>query len=268
MNSNVIKEESSRMFDKSNVWQALSEKNAIVQTSETGAPLPAKVGRTYFNFTKTFDERASNKEIYDGVCQSTIKSFVSGVDGIVIAHGQTGSGKTFTMQGTGSTINSKIHGGMIQMSAFDIFTHISSCPQCVFTVRVSIFELYKQEICDLLSNQVISSRLDPKTKCLVDATERVVTDYKDFIDLLSLTNERRQVRRTEMNENSSRSHVLYRISLERKNDIAASSEERKQFKPFISTLYLVDLAGTDSSMRFASKVKGDQQKEANSINKR
>ena len=95
----------------------------------------------------------------------------------------------------------------------DIFHHISNGHEFSFTVRVSVFELYKEEVYDLLSGKVISSRQDPKTRHLIDVTEKRVADYKSFVQLVSEANEGRKVRETNMNKNSSRSHVFYKISL-------------------------------------------------------
>lgn len=59
-----------------------------------------------------------------------------------------------------------------------------------------------------------------------------------------------------MNENSSRSHFLIFLNLERKNQIDFSTQK--------STLCIVDLAGSERLDR--TEVKGEGLKEANSIN--
>jgi centromeric protein E len=254
-------------------WTVLNDKNAVVQTANTGNPLPAKKGRTYFNYTKTFDGEASNGQVYDGICQKTVSALVQGINGTIIAYGQTGSGKSHTMQGGNSSET-----GMIHMAALDIFNQIESCPQRTFVVCVSMFELYNQEINDLLSNETISSLQDPKTRMLVDASEKIVVDYASFVNLFDSCNEGRKLRNTDMNKKSSRSHTIYRITVESRPVTDSSKEPLNDDKMCRSTLYLVDLAGSDTSkgtMTKKSNMLNSNQKEekklqleANHINKR
>ena len=245
------------MFDNVISWKTITEKNAVVQLGNKGQPLPAKNGRTFFNYTRSFDGQASNREIYDGVCQKTVQSFLKGTNGIIMTYGQTGSGKTYTMEG--SYIDDERE-GVLQMSARDIFQYIETCNETA-SVHVSVFELYNQEINDLIANESISSLQDPKTRMLVDLSEDIIPDFSSFLYLIDMINQRRKVRCTDMSQNSSRSHLIYKISFHNKsNDQSVDS-----------TLFLVDLAGSDSSLRFVKKVKGGQQKqqnEANYINKR
>ena len=248
-------------------WKAIKHEHSIIQTTYDGVPLPAKAGRTIFNYTRTFDGISSNGQIYDAVCEKTVDSFSKGVNGIIIAYGQTGSGKTFTMEGGESGMDGRIDEGIIEMTAADIFKNIEDCPDRTYIVQVSMFEMHDKEIRDLLVNQNISSRLDPKTKQLVDTCKRTVTDYIEFMELISLGNERRKVRKTDMNYESSRSHRIVSITLESRTERYLSKEQNNA-KTFKSTLYLVDLAGSSSSLRSESRAQGSQQMEANQINKR
>ena len=252
----------STLYSNANHWKVIQDKHAVVQTTNRGSPLPAKAGRTFFKYTRAFDGGVSNSKVYDSVCQNAVQSFLQGINSSIIAFGQTGSGKTFTMHGGQTAITNEIQDGIIQMAGLDIFDHLRNLPQNEYTVRLSMFEIYNHEIHDLLTNTIVSSRQDPRSKLLLDVSEQIVTDFSSFIDLIDLGNERRITRKTHLNNNSSRSHVICSLSLE------FMGSARSSLSPFESNLYMVDLAGSDSSLRNKKKVDGQQQNEANYINKR
>ncbi len=251
-----------------NYWRAIQSKNVVVQTTKTGVPLSAKNGKTYFTFTKSFDVHSSNKEVYTNICQNTVNCFLRGINGAIIVYGQSASGKTFTSFGSESNLQGMRNMGMnyieqngvIQMAAMDIFEHVrkTSCHQNI-AIFMSMFEIYNQDTNDLLTNATISSRQDPKTRMLVDAHEKQVSNFNDFITLLDIGNQNRKVRKTDLNNNSSRSHVIVKLTMEAK---AANGN------PIRSHIVMIDLAGSDSSLRNKGKVESQQQNEANYINKR
>lgn len=244
-----------------NYWRAIQSKNAVVQTTKTGVPLTSKNGKTHFTFTKSFDVHSSNREVYTNICQNTVNCFLRGINGAIIVYGQSASGKTFTMQGMRKMgMNNIEQKGVIQMAAMDIFEHVRkrSCQQNI-SIFMSMFEVYNQDTNDLFTNATISSRQDPKTRMLVDAHEKQVSNFNDFITLLDIGNQNRKVRKTDLNDNSSRSHVIVKLTMEA---IAANG------KPIRSHIFMIDLAGSDSSLRNKEKVESQQQNEANYINKR
>ena len=52
---------------------------------------------TPFEFTKVFDERATNQDIFEQQVQPLVKQLMNGYNCTVIAYGQSASGKTSTM---------------------------------------------------------------------------------------------------------------------------------------------------------------------------
>ena len=104
----------------------------------------------------------------------------------------------------------------------------------------------------------------------VDSSEEFVTDYPGMIDLFNIADSKRIVRRTEMNDMSSRSHAIYRITLEKK-DLDINVDEGKDDEAVqVSTLNILDLAGFDSvqTVQTSAKNLNETQKEGININKR
>lgn len=62
-------------------------------------------------FSRTFDEDATQNEVYETVAVKIVKRFVDGYNGTIFAYGQTSTGKTYTMEGD---INNAAEKGLIQ----------------------------------------------------------------------------------------------------------------------------------------------------------
>ena len=254
-------------------WKVKGE-NICVQTTNTGESLPKKVGRTYFKYDRVFDEDASTREVYEEGGRHLVHSFVDGISGSLIVFGQTSAGKTYTMQGKGSVMEgAALKEGIIHMAIQDLFSALATRPNSAFLLRVSAIEVYNEEVRDLLSpsqGKKAESRYDSKMGMSVDTVEEFATDFDSMIDLIDTAEKNRVVKSTKMNNKSSRSHVVFKIKLEKK-DIADPTTDPDNNEDLdvvqISTLNLVDLAGSDTISR-SEKYHDDTQKEARNINKR
>ena len=140
-----------------------------------------------------------------------------------MAYGQTGSGKTFSM-GTNYNEND-VNCGIIPRAVNDIFEQINSKDEWDFKVTVAFMELYKEQLFDLLSKK-------PRNQCIVDIREDVrgikivglsevpVTNTQETLKCLSDGSLCRATGATAMNQQSSRSHAIFTISIhqQKKND--------------------------------------------------
>eukprot|EP00980_Cylindrotheca_fusiformis_P021197 scaffold8150_cov118-Cylindrotheca_fusiformis.AAC.6 len=263
--------------DKQRVWKVLPQYSSIAQTTKDGKPVSERVtGRTFFTFDKTFGEDVDTAHVYDNVAKSIVSSAVGGLNGTIFAYGQTSSGKTYTMQGCG-TIEDGSHaeGGVVHMAAKDIFSHITSQQDRVFLVRASFLEIYNEEVRDLLSttSQTLHIREDPRRGVFVQSVEEIVTDFESLLKILFKGEKSRQIASTGMNERSSRSHTIFRITIESRKRGADEDHEDKENGNSpedgavrVSTLNLVDLAGSESVRHTGAT--GDRQKEGGMINQR
>jgi centromeric protein E len=265
---------------KERIWKVLPKYSSVTQTTRDGKPLCERItGRTFFTFDKTFGEDADNRQVYKSVAKDIVASVVQGLNGTIFAYGQTSSGKTYTMQGPGSLEEGLIEGkegGLVHMAAKDIFSRIRELPERLFLVRVSFLEIYNEEIRDLLgtSNQTLQIREDPRRGVFVQAEEEIVTDFESLLRILVRGDKSRTFAATGMNERSSRSHTILRVTIEsREKDIADDSNDNHQSRVpsgdgavRISTLNLVDLAGSESVRHTGAT--GERQKEGGLINQR
>lgn len=256
-------------------WKVEKDK-CCVQTTNTGESLPRKNGKTHFTFDRVFDENKTTKDIYDQSCRDLVKDFVKGVSGSVMLYGQTGTGKTFTMQGMGK-LRDRNTGteGVIHMAIKDVFDELSNQLDNSFLIRMSAIEIYNEEVRDLFlpshQQSKVATRYDSNCGLIVEANERFVTNIEEVIEALSEVDENRVYKETEMNKHSSRSHVVFRFTLEKmigKDGLRKSESILKDGQNLqVSTLSLIDLAGSDAS-RLTSNKANDIKKEGSSINKR
>ena len=303
LNSKETTTESLSSSTASRVWRVLKKHNSVTQTTNEGKPLAERIlNRTFFTFDRTFGENVSTHEVYNDVAKGLVDSVVNGLNGTIFAYGQTSSGKTFTMQGsggyggmikTGTPLKRKETPGIVHMAARDIFKHIEQERNRVFLLRVSFIEIYNEEVRDLLVSgmkepTVLTVREDPRRGVFVNANENIVTSFTGLLDTLFAGEKNRSVAATQMNERSSRSHTIFRITVEsrkisrtKKSDDGISDcesdEEDNDYDitdetdqddgaVLISTLNLVDLAGSESVRHTGAT--GDRMKEGAKINQR
>ena len=266
------------------VWKVLPKFSSITQTTPEGQPLPERItGRTFFTFDKTFGEDSTTQQVYDSVAKGIVQSVCSGLNGTIFAYGQTSSGKTYTMQGSGTIQEGSTGsgGGVVHMAAQDIFRHIQSQPNRMFLVRASFLEIYNEEVRDLLApsneNRTVTIREDPRRGVFVQSREEIVTDFSSLLAVLFQGEKSRAFAATAMNERSSRSHTIFRVTIESREKINEDKENEDEDDEssimsgncgavLVSTLNLVDLAGSESVRHTGAT--GDRQKEGGMINTR
>ena len=264
------------------IWKVLPKYSSVAQTTRDGKPLGERVtGRTFFTFDKTFGEDTNNRQVYDSVAQGIVSSVVQGLNGTIFAYGQTSSGKTYTMQGSGNLeqgSSGSSEGGLVHMAAKDIFSQIVNQPSRMFLVRVSFLEIYNEEVRDLLaeSNQKVQIREDPRRGVFVQSEEEIVTDFESLLGILVRGDKSRTFAATGMNERSSRSHTILRITIEsreqeqqKENEDGNAGDDSMPASDGavrVSTLNLVDLAGSESVRHTGAT--GERQKEGGLINQR
>jgi centromeric protein E len=110
----------------------------------------------------------------------------------------------------------------------------------------------------------------------VQSKEEVVTDFESLLGVLFTGEKSRAFASTAMNERSSRSHTILRITIESRKKSAETEEGGGDEENddsnggdgavLVSTLNLVDLAGSESVRHTGAT--GDRQKEGGMINQR
>ena len=162
--------------------------------------------------------------------------------------------------------NDKDKQGLIPRMLFSIFGEISKLKkensQNNVTVKCSCSEIYQEQIIDLLNNNAENLTIyeDAKKGTFVDGlTEQEVDNDRIALELILLGLKNRHVAATNMNAESSRSHLIFTIGLNisvLQNGLVSNRQSR---------LHLVDLAGSERQK--STGAKGDRVKEAGMINK-
>ncbi|CAN6241005.1 unnamed protein product [Urochloa humidicola] len=219
-----------------------------------------------FSYDKVFDHNASQEDVFVEISQ-LVQSALDGYKVCIFAYGQTGSGKTYTMMGRPG-IDQK---GIIPRSLEQIFKTSQSLESqgWEYSMQASMLEIYNETIRDLLApGRPNSFEMTPSKQYTIkhdshgnttvsDLTIIDVYGIADVTTLLEKASQSRSVGKTQMNEQSSRSHFVFTLK------ISGSNENTGQHVQGV--LNLIDLAGSERLAKSGST--GDRLKETQSINK-
>ncbi|XP_014908365.1 kinesin-like protein KIF11 isoform X2 [Poecilia latipinna] len=244
-----------------------SRKEVLVRTGGVND----KSSRKTYTFDMVFGPAAKQIDVYRSVVCPILDEVIMGYNCTVFAYGQTGTGKTFTMEGE-RTPNAQFTweedplAGIIPRTLHQIFEKLSE-NGTEFSVKVSLLEIYNEELFDLLSpTEDVNERLqlfdDPRNKrgVVVKGLEEVVVHNKDEVyQILERGAAKRRTASTLMNAYSSRSHSVFSVTIHMK-EITLDGEELVK----IGKLNLVDLAGSENIGRSGAVDK--RAREAGNIN--
>lgn len=240
-----------------------------------------------FYFDYVFGQEANNELVYMKSARQLVESAFLGYNCTIFLYGQTGTGKTFT------------HSSLTSSSFAHIFSLIQdSNKQARFLIRASYYELYNEEIRDLLVvNSAKSLELRESKErgvYIKDLSSYLVNNLQELEKLKRIGDKQRSTASTNMNEHSSRSHSIFTITIEAVDTIDSSktvapivgnnlnkqapnskntpkpmqSRKVSQIAELISVrvgrLNLIDLAGSERQSKSGSS--GTRLKEASRIN--
>ncbi|KAJ6367603.1 hypothetical protein OIU78_000214 [Salix suchowensis] len=234
-----------------------------------GIDVIQSAGQKYpFNFDKVFNHDASQQEVFVEISQ-LVQSALDGYKVCIFAYGQTGSGKTYTMMGRPEAPDQK---GLIPRSLEQIFQTSQSliAQGWKYKMQASMLEIYNETIRDLLSTNksngaengapgkqyTIKHDANGNTH-VTDLTVVDVCRIEEISSLLQQAAQSRSVGKTQMNEQSSRSHFVFTLRISGVNE---GTEQQVQ-----GVLNLIDLAGSERLSR--SGATGDRLKETQAINR-
>ena len=238
--------ERERNSGQESCFRALNDDKCVVQIRD-GVELD---GHRH-HYDRVFDEFTNTDTVYHNCGEELVASVVKGISGTIFAYGQTSSGKTFTMT------------DVTRMASEDIFRHITESENRQFILKVSFVEIYNENLRDLLSdsvNDTLNIREDPRRGVYCEATEFGITSFDDISRALKKGISKRSVESTAMNDQSSRSHTIFKIYVESR----AIDTEESDGAILIASLNLVDLAGSESVRHTGAQ--GQRAKEGGKIN--
>ena len=202
---------------------------------------------------------SQQSDIFDFSIRSTVDDILNGYNGTVFAYGQTGAGKSYTMMGT--SIDDEANRGVIPRIVDQIFASIMTSPSTIeYTVRVSYMEIYMEKIRDLLAPQNDNLPVhEEKSRGVYvkGLLEIYVSSVQEVMEVMRRGGNARAVAATNMNQESSRSHSIFVITITQKHVETGSSKSGQ--------LFLVDLAGSEKVGKTGAS--GQTLEEAKKINK-
>ncbi|KAL1536648.1 kinesin-like protein KIN-7G [Salvia divinorum] len=232
-------------------WDCIND-NTVVYKNVNVSASDRSMYPTAYRFDRVFRPDCSTREVYERAAKNVAISVVNGMNSSVFAYGQTSSGKTFTMT------------GVTEYAIADIYDHIQKHPERDFVLKFSALEIYNESVRDLLSVDSTPLRLldDPERGTVVEKlTEETLRDWDHVIQLLSICEAERQIGETSLNEVSSRSHQIIRLTVE------SSPREftGRESAALAAAVNFVDLAGSERASQANSA--GTRLKEGCHINR-
>jgi len=239
-----------------------------------------QIGSHSFTFDHVYGSTGTpSAAMFDQCVAPLVDGLFQGYNATVLAYGQTGSGKTYTM---GTACKEGSHIGIIPRAMAALFDKIESLKnQVEFQIRISFIEILKEEVRDLLDPSAATvgkiengnghAKLSVPGKppvqireasngviTLAGSTEVHVSTQKEMTACLEQGSLSRATGSTNMNNQSSRSHAIFTITLEqmRKSDPIMTADgmpiEEINEDYLCAKLHLVDLAGSERAKRTGS----------------
>ncbi|XP_022772889.1 kinesin-like protein KIN-4A [Durio zibethinus] len=250
-----------------------------------------QIGTHSFTFDHVYGSTGSpSSSMFEECIVPLVDGLFQGYNATVLAYGQTGSGKTYTM-GTG--LKDCCQTGIIPEVMNALFSKIESLKyQIEFQLHVSFIEILKEEVQDLLDPTSINKsdtasmnmgKVNVPGKppiqiressngviTLAGSTEVSVSTLKEMAACLEQGSLSRATGSTNMNNQSSRSHAIFTITLEQMRKLLpisgdGSPNDIMSEEYLCAKLHLVDLAGSERAKRTGSD--GMRFKEGVHINK-
>ncbi|GAY59461.1 hypothetical protein CUMW_194580, partial [Citrus unshiu] len=208
-------------------------------------------------YDRVFDGYATQEDVFEDT-RYLVQSAVDGYNVCIFAYGQTGSGKTFTIYG------SECNPGITPRAISELFRILKKeNNKFSFSLKAYMVELYQDTLVDLLlprneKRLKLEIKKDSKGMVLVENVTVVpISTFEEIKSIIQRGSDQRHTSGTQMNEESSRSHLILSIVIESTNLQTQSVARGK--------LSFVDLAGSERVKKSGSS--GNQLKEAQSINK-
>ena len=206
-----------------------------------------------FNFDYIFGPNSTQQDIYDNCAKKSVENFLLGYNSAIIIHGQNSSGKSYTMSGKNDDNNLK---GIIPRVAEDVFEFIRDNENLEFIVQVSIVDIYKDKIKDLITNNDININLDEEpsnNKINFEGIyEKSIINENEVLKILEkgIDNKSKLDYNINLNGNFSKSNFIFILKLIQNN--------KKEELFTKSELIFMDTSGEENLFSFEDPLPNEQ----------
>ncbi|KAK9073294.1 hypothetical protein SSX86_007618 [Deinandra increscens subsp. villosa] len=230
-------------------WECVSDNTIVCKNVLT----ERSVYPNAYTFDRVYGSEVATRQVYEEGAKRVALSALNGINSSIFAYGQTSSGKTYTMT------------GITQYAISDIFDQINKQVDRDFVLKFSAIEIYNECVRDLLSADGTPLRLldDPEKGTVVDKlTEIHLEDWTHLMELLAVCEAQRKIGETSLNQMSSRSHQIIRLTIE---SVANEFSVIGSASTLTATVNFVDLAGSERASQ--TRAAGKRLKEGCHINR-
>ena len=206
-----------------------------------------------FNFDYIFDQNSTQQDIYDNCAKTSVENFLLGYNSAIIIHGQNSSGKSYTMTGKSDDNNLK---GIIPRVVKDMFEFIADNENLEFIVQVSIVDIYKDKIKDLITNNDININLveeSSQDNIIFDGIyEKSIINENEVLKILEkgINNKSKLDYNINLNGKFSKSNFIFILKL-----IQSNKKEEMITK---SELIFMDTSGEENLFSFDDSLPNEQ----------
>uniref|UniRef100_A0A1D1XGW3 Kinesin-like protein n=1 Tax=Anthurium amnicola TaxID=1678845 RepID=A0A1D1XGW3_9ARAE len=228
-------------------WECADEHTIVFKSSSQDHSSSSQS----YTYDKVFGPACLTETVYEEGAKDVALSALTGINATIFAYGQTSSGKTYTMR------------GITEHAVNDIYKHIQNTPEREYVIKISALEIYNEIVRDLLKPDSGPLRLldDPEKGTVVEKLEEeLAKDSQHLRQLIGICEAQRQIGETALNDTSSRSHQIIRLTIE-----STQRENSGCLKSYVATLNLVDLAGSERASQ--TNADGTRLKEGCHINR-
>ncbi|ETO28206.1 hypothetical protein RFI_08928 [Reticulomyxa filosa] len=223
----------------------LNERKLRVQNAEENSasyPLVAfhntlqirnKIRHKTIEFDQVFEPNATQEEVF-GAVKDLITSVLDGYNATIVTLGQSGSGKTYTMEG------SAYNRGVVFRAVEELFRVIKDRQEnFAYSVKLSLFEIDKENVRDLLTNRTLWNDMSPNTKshwAFQHTDKSESSGFNSFAkqDCFDIEDVMRAIETTAQNRRNG-THTIFSIEVIGVNHVINCQSFGK--------LHLIDLAG-------------------------
>ncbi|EAS02150.2 kinesin motor catalytic domain protein (macronuclear) [Tetrahymena thermophila SB210] len=233
--------DSERLSQEENIFDIINNEHITVNRQFIKELLNTKrmnlTTKISYTFDLCYDQDSSNLDVFSQSVLSVSESVIHGINSTVFMYGQTGSGKTYTTLGPiGDSMNTnnpyyyqkslqnmkqrEYDGdlGVLLLAMNHILNSIQANKEKTFAVKCSYFEIYNENVYDLLKNKnsldealQLSENHQKKDFVIKGLREVEIQSIEDILDVIYQGEENRHYAETILNHSSSRSHTIFKL---------------------------------------------------------
>lgn len=190
-----------------------------------------------YTYDHVFEAETNQAQVYNQGVASLLDKYMNEFNVTIFAYGQTGSGKTYTIgSNKNDTLINDPKEGIIPRSLKHLFESINMEN---FELSISLLEIDQSKLVDLFN--IENKKLSIQNYSVKDLKKIIIKDLSSSMDIIKKGISLRKVDKTNMNKESSRSHLVFTVYLNNKNTDC------------ITKLNIIDLAGTEKAGAYYKK---------------